>query len=409
MSRHPTSNPNSPVLAWAAIVLGALVLPVGIADWNDTVANGGGARAAALTVGLPLGMLIAGPVALVLIRRHRDEVFVLYQRGFTCRRGQNLRVIGWDEITKVRNHQEYATNRVRRMLGYDVWCRVRTRSHGTLLITGFTEDAAKLADTIERRFLQQSGPTPGHAQGRPERSLASGIPLLVIGVAVLAVGAVAFSEVPGLSAEKRALASAVVCPTGTTPTADCVREIPALTVTAGDSWVELRGVAPAHGRVPMLEDDRPGRLSPGEGVTATVWRGQVVSLAAHDKRLRTEAHPAGDILPSAAVGTVMLLIGAWCSLRSCRRLWPWWSPRPGAGEGWTRNAWSTVVLSVWAFVVLVVLDVETGLGWAAALWGAPALLLLLLGLRAAWRDGDHLLWRSVLRRAWRTVRRSPAP
>lgn len=95
---------------------------------------------------------------------------------------------------------------------------------------------------------------------------------------------------------------------------------------------------------------------------------------------------------TAGVGTVALLSGTWCLCRGLRRLFPWRTPRPGAGEGWTRNARSTALLSVWA---LVLDALGPGPVWSAALWASAALVLFVLGVHASWRAGHTAYWRSV--------------
>ncbi|WP_017624622.1 hypothetical protein [Nocardiopsis chromatogenes] len=288
ISRHSTRNPNGALPSAGAVVLGLAALPFGIAEWNDAV-EAAGNRAAPVLVGVPAVLVITGTIAFVLALLHKDEEFVLHERGLLRRRGETTTTVAWEEITGVVDSRPLTLSRWQRRLGYEVWCIVWSRN-GTLLITGHTEGAAELALTIraeyEARRRASRGPAPPR---RPVRGT--------------------FLAVPGL---------------------------------------------------------------------ALVFMGSLVT----------------DDPETASIGTVCLLSGAWCFGRGLRRLNPWRNPRPGAGRGWTRNAWAAALLSVWALV----LD-ALGLGAAVStgLWAGAALGLLAWAFHASWKAGHVGYWRSVVR------------
>lgn len=288
ISRHPTRNPNGAVLSACAVVLGLTALPFGLAGWDDAV-GAAGHRTAPVLVGVPAALVIAGSIALVLALLHKDEEFVLHERGILRRRGDTTKAVAWEDVTWILNSQPAGLNSLQRRLGYDVWCFVRSRS-GTLLITGHTEGASKLAYTAE---VEYEALRPALRSPAPPRRPVRGTLLAAPGILLLLVGSI------------------------------------------------------------VMDDPE-----------------------------------------TASIGTVCLLSGAWCCSRGLRRLFPWRNPRPGAGQGWTRNAWAAALLSVWA---LVLDALGQGAAVSTGLWAAAALALLVWGFHGSWQAGHVDYWRSVAR------------
>ncbi|WP_328561398.1 hypothetical protein [Streptomyces coelicoflavus] len=84
------------------------------------------------------------------------------------------------------------------------------------------------------------------------------------------------------------------------------------TLTYRDSW---RGTVHFNGSGPLLE-----RLGPGDRVTATAWRGEIMVLAGDGVRQDTLEAPRDDLQLNAAVGALAGLVAAQCLVFGAVRL-----------------------------------------------------------------------------------------
>jgi hypothetical protein len=90
-------------------------------------------------------------------------VFQLREGGLVYRRTGETRVIPWTDIRKVKENGQ--DNAVTRSAGWDVHCKLRLKGGGTLLITGFTEDARTLAQTVRHAVHNGVSPPPASNTG----------------------------------------------------------------------------------------------------------------------------------------------------------------------------------------------------------------------------------------------------
>ncbi|MFD0898890.1 MDR/zinc-dependent alcohol dehydrogenase-like family protein [Actinomadura sediminis] len=137
---------------------------------------------------------------------------------------------------------------------------------------------------------------------------------LVFGVVcVLGAALAALAGLPGRLAEQRAFDSAAACPAAPREPADC-RWKQEFTISA------IRLYAGRHSEITATLTDRSGRERPtefksnepllddlddGDTVVGTIWRGEVVEIAAPGGVQETEANPGG--FAEAAMGTVVVL------------------------------------------------------------------------------------------------------
>ncbi|MFD4345201.1 hypothetical protein ACFWQ6_10030 [Streptomyces coelicoflavus] len=84
------------------------------------------------------------------------------------------------------------------------------------------------------------------------------------------------------------------------------------TLTYRDSW---RGTVHFNGSGPLLE-----RLGPGDPVTATAWRGEIMVLAGDGVRQDTLEAPRDELQMSAAVGVLAGLVAVQCLVFGAVRL-----------------------------------------------------------------------------------------
>ncbi|MFF2214941.1 hypothetical protein [Streptomyces antibioticus] len=124
---------------------------------------------------------------------------------------------------------------------------------------------------------------------------------------------------------------------------------------------------------PVLEE-----LRPGDRISGTVWRGEVVSIAESDARgvrQRTSDAPRDEPQMPAALGTGLGLLAALTLVFGCARL-P--GPGPHAWFAWRPYGKRLLILTVSVSVALGLVGVWTGLVW----WLVPAVEVTLVALGA---------------------------
>ncbi|MEU7178899.1 MULTISPECIES: hypothetical protein [Streptomyces] len=147
ISNHPTDNARRGRVAIGVLLVGlafaAAATPMTFAIFAER------AHAVRLT-GLLWGAALIGIYGgvsngLRTLRRH-GEIFVLREQGLVYRRTGETRVLPWTAIRGVvERGQDHALGR---LMGWDVHTVIRIRDGKRLLLTGYTEDAARLAITI---------------------------------------------------------------------------------------------------------------------------------------------------------------------------------------------------------------------------------------------------------------------
>ncbi|MFH8371751.1 hypothetical protein [Streptomyces sp. NPDC018031] len=145
---HPTDNARRGRVAISALLVGlvfaAVAVPVTIAVFSE---DGDGAPFAGLLWGGALIGLYGGVSSGLRTLRRHGEVFVLREGGLVYRRTGETRVLPWTAIRGVvERGQGHALGR---LMGWDVHLVIRLREGGRLLLTGYTEDAARLSSQIQ--------------------------------------------------------------------------------------------------------------------------------------------------------------------------------------------------------------------------------------------------------------------
>ncbi|MFB6814553.1 hypothetical protein ACFCV8_08400 [Streptomyces sp. NPDC056347] len=144
---HPTDNARRGRVAIVVLLIGlvavGIAVPVTFAVFDQ---NGEGTQVAGLLWGAALIGVYGGVSnGLRTLRRH-GEVFVLREQGLVYKRTGETRVLPWAEIrSTVERGQNHALGR---LMGWDVHLVIRPRAGGRLLLSGYTEDAARLSGEI---------------------------------------------------------------------------------------------------------------------------------------------------------------------------------------------------------------------------------------------------------------------
>ncbi|MFI8437387.1 hypothetical protein ACIGJO_27335 [Streptomyces sp. NPDC079020] len=147
ISSHPTDNARRGRVAISVLLVGlvfvAIAVPVTFAVFSE---NGDGTQfAGVLWGGAVIGVYGGVSNGLRTLRRH-GEVFVLCEDGLVYRRTGETRVLPWTAIgSVVERGQGHALGR---LMGWDVHSVIRIQGGGRLLLTGYTQDAARLAGVI---------------------------------------------------------------------------------------------------------------------------------------------------------------------------------------------------------------------------------------------------------------------
>ncbi|MFE8013832.1 hypothetical protein ACFU3O_13955 [Streptomyces antibioticus] len=109
--------------------------------------DGAGAEFAGLLWGCALVGLYGGVSSGLRALSRDGEVFVLREKGLVYRRTGESRVLPWTAVRGVvERGQRHALGR---LMGWDVHLVIRLRDGGRLLVTGYTEEAGRLAAHIQ--------------------------------------------------------------------------------------------------------------------------------------------------------------------------------------------------------------------------------------------------------------------
>ncbi|WP_343241825.1 PH domain-containing protein [Streptomyces sp. SID13588] len=145
---HPTDNARRGRVAIGALLVGlvfaAVAIPVTIALFSE---GGDGAQFAGLLWGGAFIGLYGGVSSGLRTLGRHGEVFVLREDGLVYRRTGETRVLPWTAVRGVvERGQDHALGR---LMGWDVHLVIRLRDGGRLLLTGYTQDAARLTAEIQ--------------------------------------------------------------------------------------------------------------------------------------------------------------------------------------------------------------------------------------------------------------------
>ncbi|WP_416982656.1 hypothetical protein [Streptomyces sp. T028] len=183
----------------------------------------------------------------------------------------------------------------------------------------------------------------------------------------------------------RDYANAESCAAGTSPQEyeDCLREVTftvdrtkikggrngtyQATLSGAPFW---NGVLGFGDSTPLLE-----RLEPGDRVTGTVWRGDIMSLSRDGIRQKSGDEPRDEPQMPAALGTFAALLSALGLATGTARLTRPHTPRPLPWRGFGKPLLITISI---ACPVLGLLSVWWGIPW----WIVPTVLVPLMGYTA---------------------------
>lgn len=144
-----------------SLLIGLVALAAAIPIVIQTFEEAGRGTFAGLVLGIALLCLWSGITnGLRYLSRH-GEVYTLREGGLVYRKTGETRVIPWESISKVSDLGQDSA--ISRAMGWDVHCRIRTRSGKRLLLTGFTEDARQLSFTVQRAVQEGVRPLPPEA------------------------------------------------------------------------------------------------------------------------------------------------------------------------------------------------------------------------------------------------------
>ncbi|MBE1532834.1 hypothetical protein [Actinomadura algeriensis] len=234
------------------------------------------------------------------------------------------------------------------------------------------------------------------AAHNPRKAAAVAVVWLLVGIAGL-IGAVALAVggVPDRLAEQRAIESAPACPAAPREPADCLweqefaisgirlyegrgSEITAtLTDRAGGEWAtEFKT------NEPLLDD-----LDDGDPVKGTIWRGEVVEIAALGDVQDTGAAPAGSaesyaatVLFAGPAGLLMIVAGGW---RLRRRA------EPATPKGLAGLLWFTGIMAGATFPIgIVAATAEWPIPLIGAVWALTAVAVGGITAVAVRKSGD---------------------
>ncbi|WP_407560767.1 hypothetical protein [Streptomyces sp. 184] len=151
VSRHGRTGVISLVIGVAA---GAVAIPIVIQTFEESTSG----TFAGLVVGVALLCLWSGITNGLRYTSRHGEIYTVREGGLVYRRTGETRVIPWENIRKVSDSGQ--NNAISAAMGWDVHCRIKVRDGKRLLLTGFTEDAAELARTIQQAVGAGTRPAP---------------------------------------------------------------------------------------------------------------------------------------------------------------------------------------------------------------------------------------------------------
>ncbi|MCM2388110.1 hypothetical protein [Streptomyces albipurpureus] len=158
---HPTDNDRRWRAAVGAVLVGLVLSGVSVPVTVDVFSgDGGSAQVAGLLWGGALIGLFGGGTGVMRTLKRHGEVFVLREGGLVHRWLGGTRVVPWTAIHRVvERGQDHALGR---LMGWDVHLVIRLQHGGRLLLTGYTEDAARLSAEIRAAVaIAQSRTPPG--------------------------------------------------------------------------------------------------------------------------------------------------------------------------------------------------------------------------------------------------------
>ncbi|RKN45885.1 hypothetical protein [Streptomyces hoynatensis] len=141
LSKHRTDTGRRRRAAVRALVLGAVLVVAGAVAFAAAPAY-----AAAVLLLLGLLSLLRGVLGARDHRRLGTELFAVRERGLVHRRGGYSQAVPWEKVASVT-----VVRGARPLLwlaGRDTVCRVRLTEGGTIRVSPYTPDAARLAELV---------------------------------------------------------------------------------------------------------------------------------------------------------------------------------------------------------------------------------------------------------------------
>lgn len=164
VKRYNTDNQRRRRICLVAVPLGLIAACVGFLMAmlvGGPAAAGGALFIPSLVMGVGLGSFLVGLWQGRLSFTRRDESFTVYEHGLVHAYSGKSWAISWDEIDKVTDNSR--DNMLNRALGGDVNYSIKLRSpiggRRYVVITGVTEDAVWLGETVEQAVHDRKHPS----------------------------------------------------------------------------------------------------------------------------------------------------------------------------------------------------------------------------------------------------------
>ncbi|UED85858.1 hypothetical protein [Streptomyces profundus] len=143
-----TDSGKRAVVGWSALALGAVAVAVGVPlllGQADEAREGfGPTLIPGLLLGVGLAGLVVGGVRVWQAVSRPGESFALREHGLVHHHAEERTAVFWEDVARVRDQRARGPE----LLGSDVHCRIDARDGGSMLITGYTEEARRLADAV---------------------------------------------------------------------------------------------------------------------------------------------------------------------------------------------------------------------------------------------------------------------
>lgn len=164
VDRYVTDNNRRGRTALVALLIGVVAtgvsVPLVIAQIEGLVRLAGGLTGLLCSAGV-VGLWLGITRGFGYFDR-RGETFTLCEGGLVHDYAGKTRVIAWDEIAEAEDCGTDST--LNRALGRDVYCPIKLKGGGKVIITGLTQDALLLADAVEQAVHEGIRPSlPGKA------------------------------------------------------------------------------------------------------------------------------------------------------------------------------------------------------------------------------------------------------
>lgn len=158
VGRYVTDAGRHGKVAIVTLPIGVAALAAAVPVVVQTFEEAGSGTFAGLLLGVALVCLWSGITNGWRYAQRHGETYVLREGGLVHRGTGSSRVIPWTDIRQVSDIGQPGA--LGAAMGWDVHCRIRLRTGGRLLLTGFTAGAPELARTLQLAVHEGVRPLP---------------------------------------------------------------------------------------------------------------------------------------------------------------------------------------------------------------------------------------------------------